>query len=445
MKYTLTQLLQDDGFSCSCGKKHYGLLKDCIVGENALSEHLLPMLTKYGIQHPFILCDRETYRAAGEQLVLLMQQGDIPYTLHCITRTRPAPDEHIVGEAILYCDAACDGVLAVGGGVINDTCKILSAVKGVPDIYIATAPSMDGFASATSSMERSGLKISLASRCPDAVIGDAAILASAPVEMIRSGIGDMVAKYVSLVEWQIAHLLVDEYYCPVVADMVREALDVCVQEAEAAVAGDHDAVCRLTEGLILSGMAMNFAGLSRPASGMEHYIAHILDMQALEFGTSVSFHGIMCGIGTLITLHAYEKLRNMVPDKEKALAKAAAFREEEWATRLRKQLGKGAQVMIAGEKKEGKYDAEKHKVRLERIIAVYPQLLALMETLPAAAEVQAFFEKIGHPTSGRQVDIPEETMREAFVSAKDIRDKYVLGRLLWDLGLLEEFAEDLQL
>ena len=26
---------------------------------------------------------------------------------------------------------------------------------------------------------------------------------------------------------------------------------------------------------------------------------------------------------------------------------------------------------------------------------------------------------------------------EAFLMAKDIRDKYVLGRLLWDLGLLK--------
>ena len=36
------------------------------------------------------------------------------------------------------------------------------------------------------------------------------------------------------------------------------------------------------------------------------------------------------------------------------------------------------------------------------------------------------FEKIKSMT--------EEEMADAFFMAKDIRDKYVLGRLMWDLG-----------
>ncbi|MBQ7923278.1 MAG: sn-glycerol-1-phosphate dehydrogenase [Clostridia bacterium] len=440
MKYELAKLLAGDGFSCSCGKNHFGLLKDCCIGENALAENLIPMLEKYSIRHPFVLCDRETFRAAGEQVTTLLQQNGIAYTLHCIARTRPAPDERIVGEAVMFCDARCDGVLAVGGGVINDTGKVLSAARNIPDIYIATAPSMDGFASATSSMEREGLKVSLPSRCPDAVIGDAAILASAPVEMIRSGVGDMAAKYVSLTEWEIAHLLIGEYYCPIVADMVRDALETCVREAEAAVKGDHEAVCHLAEALVLSGMAMNYAGVSRPASGMEHYISHILDMQALEFGNPASYHGIQCGVGTLITLQAYEKLRSVKPDKEKALAYAKAFSLQAHEEHLRKQLGKGAEAMIAGEAKEGKYDTAKHEERLEKILSIYDRILACMEKLPAEAELTEFFKKIGHPISGKEFGVTEDALKEAFLMAKDIRDKYVLGRLLWDLGLLDEFA-----
>lgn len=443
MKYPLTELLSHDGFSCPCGKKHYGLLKDCRIGEKALEENLIPFLETYSVRHPFVLCDGNTYRAAGEQVVALLKQHNIPYTLHCIAREKPAPDERIVGEAVMYCDEACDGVLAVGGGVINDTGKILSAARQIPDIYIATAPSMDGFASATSSMEREGLKVSLHSRCPDAVIGDAAILASAPTEMIRSGVGDMVAKYVSLTEWEIAHRLLGEYYCPVVADMVREALEICVREAEAAVHGEHEAVCHLTEALVLSGMAMNYAGVSRPASGMEHYISHILDMQSLEFGTPAAFHGIQCGIGTLLTLQAYEKLRAETPDKEKAFAYVRAFSLQNHTEHLRTQLGKGAEAMIAGEAVEGKYDLGKHEERLTKILCHWEEILALTEKLPTADELIAFFVKIGHPVSGKEYGITENALRESFVLAKDIRDKYVLGRLLWDLGILDEYTKNL--
>ncbi len=442
MTYTIDWLMQNDGFSCACGKTHCGLLKDCLIGEHALAA-LPGILRKYGVTHPFVLCDNETYEAAGRLLAEMLDTESIPYTLHKIDRVKPAPDERIVGEAVMYCDAACDGVIAVGGGVINDTCKILAAAKNVPDIYVATAPSMDGYASASSSMERGGLKVSLNSKCPDVVIGDADILAHAPKHMIRSGIGDMVAKYVSLVEWQIAALLLGEYYCPTVAEIVRASLDTCVKVARDAVDGKPEAVCKLAEGLTMSGLAMNYAGISRPASGMEHYISHILDMRALEFGTPADLHGIQCGMATLLTVQAYEKLREYTPDKEKALAYVADFDLDEWFGHLREQLGHGADAMIAGERKERKYDAEKHAERLERILANYDRIKEIAAGLPSSAELRAFFESIGHPVSGTAFGVTEGELREAFLMAKDIRDKYVIGRMLWDFGILEDFADEI--
>ncbi len=442
MEYSLSWLMENDGFDCACGKKHFGLLKDCIIGENALAK-LPDILRKYNSSYPFLLCDRETYAAAGEAVCQILDDAGVKYSLHCISRTRPAPDERIVGEAVMFCDAKCDAVVAIGGGVINDTGKILAAARGLPDIYVATAPSMDGFASASSSMERAGLKVSLSSQCPDVVIGDAAVLAAAPVHMIRSGIGDMAAKYVSIVEWQIASLLVGEYYCPTVAGIVQNALAVCVENAAAAVAGDKDAVCRLTEGLVMSGLAMNYAGISRPASGMEHYISHILDMRGLEFGTPVDLHGIQCGVGTLLTLQAYEKLAALTPERAKGLAYAAAFDKDAWAENLRGLLGHGAEAMIALEAKEGKYDKAAHAARLEKIFANWDTILGYIRTLPSAEWLREFFVSIGHPVSGAEFGVSQDDMRQAFLAAKDIRDKYVLGRLLWDLGELEAMADAL--
>lgn len=442
MTYTIANLMQNDGFECACGKRHYGLLKDCVIGTHALAA-LPDILRKYNVTHPFLLCDNETYEAAGWFVVGLLENENIPFTLHKIDRVKPAPDEKIVGEAVMYCDASCDGVIAVGGGVINDTCKILAATKNVPDVYVATAPSMDGYASASSSMERGGLKVSLNSKCPDAVIGDADILAHAPKHMILSGIGDMTAKYVSLVEWQIASLLIGEYYCPTVADIVRSSLDTCVKVAKDAVNGDPEAVCRLAEGLVLSGLAMNYAGISRPASGMEHYISHILDMRALEFGTPADLHGIQCGMATLLTVQGYEKLREYTPDKEKALAYVANFRLNGWFDHLREQLGHGADAIIAGERKERKYDVAKHAARLEKILANFDRIKEIAAQLPSSEELRTFFTSIGHPVSGKEFGLTERELREAFLMAKDIRDKYVLGRLLWDLGILEDFADEI--
>lgn len=437
MRYSINSLIINDGFLCdSCGRQHFGKLKDCIIGDGTVSA-IPGLLEQYGATKPYVLCDRNTYRAAGEQVCKILSDARIPYAVHVIDRDHPAPDERIVGEAMMYCDSSCDAVVAVGGGVINDTGKVIASAKNVPDIIVATAPSMDGFASATSSMERGGLKTSLNTKCPDAVIGDTRILATAPAHMIVSGIGDMLAKYVSLVEWRIAHLILDEYYCPTVSEMVKQALETCVNSAPAAVKGDKSAIASVMNGLVISGLAMNYAGVSRPASGMEHYISHIIDMRALEFGTPWDLHGIQCGIATLETVRAYEKLAKMRPDPEFAAKAAREFNLDNWNAHLRERLGKGAEIIIEGDLREQKYDITKHEARIKRICEKWDKIVAIICTLPSSAWLQKFMREIEHPTSFTELGLSDNDTREAFVMAKDIRDKYVLGKLMWDMGVLE--------
>ena len=57
-----------------------------------------------------------------------------------------------------------------------------------------------------------------------------------------------------------------------------------------------------------------------------------------------------------------------------------------------------------------------------------------VKKLPRSEDLEAFMKEIGHPTSPAELGLTEEQWSEAFLMAKDIRDKYVLGRLLWDLG-----------
>lgn len=439
--FGISELLKNDGMHCSCGREHYGLLCDCIIGEGAIykTAHLIK---KYGICHPFVLCDSLTYKAAGEELLRSFDENGIVYSHHIIQRIHPAPDERIVGEALMHCGNECDGVIAVGGGVINDTCKIIASAKNVVDIFVATAPSMDGFASATSSMERGGFKMSLNSKCPEAVVADTKILMDAPGHLIRSGVGDMLAKYISIAEWKIGNLILGEYYCDYIANVVGVSLDACVKNAKGALNGDGEAVGKIAEGLVISGLAMNYAGISRPASGMEHYISHILDMRALEFGTPSDYHGIQCGIATLTVLKAYEKLAKLIPNKEFALTKVEKYDKELWNKTLRENLGKSGDVIVELENKEQKFSREKHRSRIEKIIDNWDSIVKIINTLPSSREIEKFMVEIGHPTSYKDIGIDADQYRNAFLMAKDVRDKYVLGRLLWDLGLLDEFAFD---
>lgn len=426
-----------NGAPCSCGKKHI-FSSDVVVGKGVIAQ-LPQYVRKFQANKAFVLSDKHTYAAAGARVCEILKQSDIPYVSYSFDADALEPDERSVGSAMMYYNPACDIIIGVGSGVINDIAKIVSNISGKPYIIVGTAPSMDGYASASSSMTRDGLKISLPSRSADVIIGDTDILCQAPLHMMKSGLGDMIAKYVSICEWRISHLITGEYYCENVATLIRNALKRCTDNAEGLLKRDEAAVQAVFEGLVIGGVAMNYAGLSRPASGVEHYISHVLDMRGAEFGTTVDLHGIQCAIGTVIALGLYDKLRNITPDREKALRYAAAFDKEDWNTQLRQLLGKGAESMIALEAKEGKYDVAAHQERLEVILSHWDDILRILdEELPSPAWLNSLMDTIEAPKTLGQIGIDEALLPVVFRATKDIRDKYVLSRLAWDLGILEE-------
>ena len=429
-----------NGRLCSCGKTH-SYDTQVYVGKGVLNK-IPQYLAQYAPTKVFVLSDPNTYKAAGEKVCKILEKSGIAFTSYSFTHDPIEPDEYSVGSMMMHYDPKCDVIIAVGSGVVNDLGKILSNISGKPYMIVGTAPSMDGYASATSSMTRDGLKISLPSRSADIIVGDLDVLCNAPLHMMKSGLGDMLAKYISICEWRIANLLLGEYYCEEIADLIRKALKSCVDNADGLLKRDEAAVQAVFEGLVIGGVAMNYAGLSRPASGGEHYLSHVIDMRGEEFGTPVDLHGIQCAIGTLIMARLYEKLKTVTPDREKALAYVEAFSFDNWCEQLSKLLGKGAEAMIAQEAKEGKYDKEKHAKRLEDIITNWDAILKIIdEELPSAAQIEEIMDAIEAPKTLEEIGLNSADLPVYFKATKDIRDKYVLSRLCWDLGIIDEIFE----
>jgi len=93
--------------------------------------------------------------------------------------------------------------------------------------------------------------------------------------------------------------------------------------------------------------------------------------------------------------------------------------------------------MIALEAKEKKYDKDLHRARLEVIIKKWDEILAIIdEEIPTAAEIEGILKSIDAPMSLSEIGVDEDLLPTIFAATKDIRDKYILSRLLWDLGEL---------
>lgn len=423
--------------NCKCGREHsFG--SEVIIGEGAINR--LPRITKkINAEKVFLLADKNTYEAAGKAVCEILESSGHKVEKYIFTDDIVEPDEKHVGLAVMNFKPDCDVVIGVGSGVINDIGKILSAAAQKKYIIVGTAPSMDGYASATSSMTMEGIKVSLPSKCAEVIVGDIDVLCKAPMKMMISGLGDMLAKYVSICEWRISNLINGEYYCEKVADMVRSALKKCTDNADGLMKRDKEAVRAVFEGLVIGGAAMKFAGLSRPASGVEHYISHIWDMRGAEFGTPVEFHGIQCALGTLIAVKLYEKLKNSEFDKEKAIKYVENFNYAVYAEALREFLGSSAEGMLALEEKEEKYSVKKHKERIETIIANREKIMDIIDSeLPEYEQLEKLFDKLGLPKTPEEIGIDSKILPMTFRATKDIRDKYVLSRLCWDLGIIDE-------
>ena len=436
---TLQTLIQKGGHDCACGR-HHGVNMDYLSIRSGAVKEIPQALGAMGKRKPFIICDKNTKAAAWDRIQPVLEAAGIEYVLFCLPMAHVEPNEQAMGSIIMGFDPSCDCVMGVGSGVINDCSKVLAHMTGRKMIIVGTAPSMDGYASNCSAMIREGVKCTLTNEAPAAIICDVDIIKEAPMRMLHAGLGDMLAKYVALCEWRITNLINGEYYCANVAGLMRATLQKIVASAPGLRRRDPEAVRATVEGLVLSGIAMSFAGNSRPASGLEHYFSHLWEMMALERGTSFELHGIQVGVGTIKTLKLYDIIKTMRPDLEKALAFRQGFSHEKWESELRRILGKTAEPVIELECTSfHNNDAAEHAVRIEKIVKHWDELLAIMDDeLPATKEIESLMKELGMAMEPEAIGFTRQDTVDAFRASRDTRKKYLTSSMLWDMGELYE-------
>lgn len=300
-------------YSCACGKSHKVDIQAIRVGSGVIQE-LPGILRDLGASHIFLVADNYTYEAAGRQVEQLLDQAGLPYHKRVFqTETPLVPNEYALGSVLAAMTSQDDMLLAVGSGTLNDVTKYVSARTGIPYVIAATAPSMDGYASTVAPTILDGFKTTLPAVYPAAIVADVDILKDAPMPMLTAGFGDIIGKFTSLADWRLSHQLNGEYYCPEVAGVIEAAVETCAANAKALAQREPQAIQAVTEALILSGLAMGMVGVSRPASGAEHQMAHYWEMDALRRGEEHPLHGNAVGVGTVLAASLYEMAAEYLP------------------------------------------------------------------------------------------------------------------------------------
>lgn len=248
---TIDQFGREGGYDCECGRNHAVDLKYLCVRPGAL-QSVPEALQVLGCSYPYVVCDHNTYEAAGKKVIELLKSAGVKYRL-CVLperEERTRPEELELGTVAMHAHPDCDLILGVGSGVINDICKIYGYMAGKPNMIVGTAPSMDGYASNSSSMEVSNVKTTIYTQLPSAIILDIDILKNAPMRMLWAGFGDIMAKFLSVCEWKISNIVTGEYYCDNVAGIMRSAARKVIAIAPKLADRDPEAIQIIAEGLV---------------------------------------------------------------------------------------------------------------------------------------------------------------------------------------------------
>lgn len=310
-------------------------------------------------------------------------------------------------------------IVAYGAGTIMDFGRYPAYKLGIPFVAIPTLASSDGFTANICSAILNGQKKSTPMCAPVLVVADLDIIKGAPARLVASGINDILSKYISLFDWKVSHLVAGEYYCPMVADLAQEALDIMREAADKYAAtgvADHEA---MTMAQMKSGLTMQLLNHSRAASGAEHLMAHLVEMQPPRFENAEGIHGECVGVGTFACIKEYHNLASLPTPKAKPFEPLS----EEW---IREKFG---DRLAPGIIKENENDVLA-TFDPQNIVDHWDEIRAMINEIPSVEEMEALYKGCNAKYLPEHIGIDPSLEQEMLPISAAIRNRLTLVRML---------------
>lgn len=375
-----------------------------------------------------VIADCNTWKVLGEKVFGLFKEAGIPVTRFLIEEE----EFHAEWKYIEMVDAVLDGgavAVSVGSGTINDLCKLCSHHHGQSYLSLPTAASVDGFSSFGASITYQNSKQTFSCPAPVAIVADIDVIASAPKEMTAAGYADLAAKIPAGGEWMIADLMGTEPIIPAAWHVLQDCLVDLLSNPEGTASGDPQAVSDLFEGLTLSGIAMQAAQSSRPASCCDHLFSHILDMTHFRFNGKLQSHGFQVAIGTLTMCAVFDKFLKMdltKIDVDRCVSAWPTLAEEQ--DRALGIFRDFPAPKLGFTEITKKYDdAQTVRLQLEKVKACWPGFrVKLREQVFPFEKMQALFKAAGAPYDPSMIGVSRRMLRDMFPKVQLMRFRFNL-------------------
>ena len=412
------ELLRDN--PCSCGMTHRCSIKHVIIESGAVKK-VGSLLGGYG--HVLLVADTNTYATCGKEVEA--QIGEKLESVHVYQRDGLLiPNEEAIEEMRARLTEETDLIVGIGSGVIQDLCKCVSFQEKLPYHIIATAPSMDGYASVGAAMIIGGMKVTYSAHVPEAIVADCDVLKDAPMDLIKSGYGDILGKYSCLNDWKLARVVRGEYFCQYVYDLTFDMLVKTKDLGPKLLARDPEAIQVLMEALVGVGVAMALVGNSRPASGSEHHLSHFFEITGIVDDTPYFMHGTDVVYSSVYTEKLREELLKLDAPKPNTVPS-----REIWEENIRRVYSSVSDGVIALQDKLGWYNEDRFPAYRDN----WQEIKAILAEAPSSDEMVGYLESIELDIGEFRKLYGDKKVEDALKFAKDLKDRYTVLWMYYDL------------
>ena len=398
---------------CACGREHTMETRAAVIEPGCLFE-FEKYMAEFGVTGKrCALYGENSYAATADRHPRAEQQIVLdPTGLHA--------NEISTAEVLAKLEGDVEVIVAVGSGTIHDIARFCAHERGIRFVSCPTGASVDGFCSTVAAMTWYGFKKTLPAVAPEIVLADTEIIKNAPMELVRSGVGDIMAKYTALADWKMAHVLTNELLCEKIYSIMQSAADTVMQSVPGIVRGEESAYADVTYALIMSGIAMQMMGNSRPASGAEHHISHMIEMEPEAFLVKFpAMHGEKTGVGSLIAVREYKRLAK-IEDITPYITDYAPIPEEHF----RKFFGERLADSLM---KENENDCLA-KVSREKLSASWGELRRIIDELPTEEYLYGLLEMLDAKRDLASIGVEESELPVLLKNSPLVRNRLTLMR-----------------
>ena len=328
-----------------------------------------------------------------------------------------------------------DNIICIGSGSVIDLCKFISNQNN-QGLFVYLSSLSAAATTSTVSLTEDGIKISVKSKIPEAIVIDLDNLKSAPARLLRSALGDVLCRTTCQVDWLTSHLLLETFYDETPFALQYEDEKILLNHSQKILTGDEETLAALSRMTLLNGIAAIIIGSTHAGSMGEHLISHYIDMFMGDEHPG-SLHGEQVGIATLLL----SKMQNDILNS----SKTPQFLEINYDLIIFENIfGKDAGSNLHKQFQNKLFTQKSLTDINKKLIENWSDYKkTIIKFAVHTDKIKKSFINCGAACTNVDLNIPDDFFQNAVENAYYLRDRFSYLDIMQYLGCIDKYSKNL--